>query len=289
MKVKVGAFSDCHNPSFLSSPGLRKFILDQDLDIFIFAGDFCIGGFKRFQLEEFGKNLKGLARNVIFVPGNHDFLRANGRTHGHPLDYNNRINAFNISPEVSNFMLMHNTLNDITVMGYDEDSFYHECMINGSPVVIAANCWVKTPDDRWAFCAKSDEALLRIASKFENPADILISHAPPYSPLGEYHSYGKRYNLGDPYMTIQAQKVIKPKLWFSGHIHESYGSYYLDCEISELIKLGYVAKPSNIPLFESMICAYQDMPISPIYAYNVALVDANYSLKNKIIFTELEV
>lgn len=288
MLVKIGAFSDCHNPSFLSSPGIRKFILDQDLDIFIFAGDFCLGGFKQFQLNEFGQNLKGLAKNVIFVPGNHDFLRADARTIGHPLDYNNRLNAFDRDSEYNNFKLLQDTLGGVIVMGYDQDSFYHKCVVNGVPVVIAANSWVKMPDDRWAFCAKSDEALLHVASKFEYPADILITHAPPYCPLGEYRSYGKRYNLGDSFMTIQAQKVVHPKLWFCGHVHESYGSYYLDSELSELIKFGVVAKPNDRAFLDAVLEAYQDMPSSAIQAYNVSLMGANYSLENKIIFTELE-
>lgn len=287
MKVKIGAFSDCHDPYFLRSPFFREFILKQELDIFIFAGDFCIGGFKYFQLKDFGKNLKGLAKNVIFVPGNHDFLRADGRVQGSPLDYNNRINAFKENPELSNFLLMRDALDDIIVMGYDEDSFYHECMVNESPVRIAASCWVKLPDDRWAFCANSDEGLLNVASRFNNQADILVTHAPPYCSLGEFSISGKRCNLGDPYMTIHAQKVIKPKLWISGHVHEGYGSQFLDFDISDLIKFGHVAKPNN-PLFDAMVDAYRDMPACEMQAYNVALVDANYSLANKIIFPELE-
>lgn len=79
---------------------------------------------------------------------------------------------------------------------------------------------------RWAFHANSP-ALQARAEGIPRDLDILISHGPPYGVLDFVAPQFGSCHVGDTYLRHQLER-IRPQVVVCGHIHEQYGSAYVE-------------------------------------------------------------
>lgn len=183
-------------------------------DILVHAGDGTFRGTIK-EIKQFHKELvkhkedsrykKGY-KEIIFVPGNHDWL-------------------FQTDPDVAR-MLMPNVevLINETYHYYDEE--HGEVLrIYGSPICPPFGHWAFYLEDReraehWKGIPGRDEL------------DLLITHGPPYAILDEVPRWsGVGYeNTGCQHLRREILERCNPKYHVFGHIHEGYGQHVYPTE-----------------------------------------------------------
>lgn len=167
-----------------------------DGDVFIHCGDLCESGTPedwKNQIEWLSE-LKHKTKLMIF--GNHDF---------HPHLYP--------GPALQDMRKI-----GFTVVGMPGNDRWSTYTLENGKVILGLPYVVSMP--RWAFNISKGELSVHL-SKFRD-IDIVCSHSPIYGILDEIE-YPKEH------VGIKAYKnfleAVRPELWFSGHIHESYGHY----------------------------------------------------------------
>lgn len=141
------------------------------------------------ELNDYFRDIKnsGIARKIIFTPGNHDFI-------------------FEKYPKVAKELL---TMATVLI---DNEYVYEGVKFYGTPSQpIFFN---------WAF---NHPELIREKKYSDIPkdADVLLTHCPPYEILDlvSNKSYSAGENVGCPILRREVER-IKPKLHCFGHIHD---------------------------------------------------------------------
>lgn len=201
-------------------------------DVFIHAGDLMYTGLP----DEWYKRVDSLAaldhKHKIYVPGNHDF---------HLQNYEGLARA-----ELRKA--------GVKTVGTHPDFAVHKLpngmLMLGVPFVTGLN--------GWAFC-RHEEWVYDYLMNLNVSPDIVVSHAPMYGVLDairpEKFDFREQEHVGGMGMNRWFDQLKrKPKVWITGHIHESYGRSEYDG------------------------CIF----------YNVAMCDRNYNQNNKPMVIDLE-
>lgn len=199
--MKILGIADTHS----HTPKLPK------SDILIIAGDYSF--ISKYatenvmipELKTFNNWLKTIHHKygeILFVPGNHDFLFE------------------------TNEKLARKLLTEAVVL-IDEEIVIGGVKFYGSPV---------TPRFKdWAFNKDSD--IKEYWDKIPNDTDVLITHGPPMGILDQIHSSATEY-LGCSYLFARIQE-LNLKAHFFGHIHGGNGRInigdisHCNCSISD--------------------------------------------------------
>lgn len=209
--IKITCVSDTH--------GMHRDLNLIGGDILIHAGDIAYSRGDVRELEEFGWWLGEQAnkyKHVIVIAGNHDFL-------------------FQTNKEEALLL--------IKVSGkeihYLEDSSV-ECLgfkIYGSP-------W-QPYFFNWAFNLPRDgDEIQQRWQDIPADTDILVTHGPPHS-IGDRTQRGELAGCRKLYERLHQLKRLKLHVY--GHIHEGYGTQYLD----------------DLCLVNASVCNLQYAPINP--------------------------
>lgn len=107
----------------------------------------------------------------------------------------------------------------------------------------------------WAYNTTDQELERWLGTAYDvgRPADIVMSHAPPYLILDAINPEGRRVrdrkHVGSRALRRWFNELqVKPKYWFFGHIHESYGSMTVDgCEFHNVAMCDRDYKQVNRP------------------------------------------
>jgi Icc-related predicted phosphoesterase len=195
--MRLVAISDTHFN--MSEEQIKELIPDGD--VLVHAGDLMYEG-TPMEWKERLDFLGSLPHKIkIYVPGNHDY---------HPAVYT--------GPAVEN--LLHRGIKPLFGAKYTT-TLPNGMKILGLPFV--------TNLVGWAF--NSSEHLLEeflFNKYYHNHVDIIVSHSPPHGILDKLND-GKNTSVGiHAYTDFFHKKVIKPKHWICGHIHESYGTAEMD-------------------------------------------------------------
>ena len=189
--MKILCISDTH----MSGMPLHQY---PDADILVHAGDATFRGRieeVKFFAKELSKHYKDSRHHkgyqqIIFVPGNHDFL-------------------FETQPRLAREIMAE--YNIITLI--NEAHTYNGIKFWGSPTC--------PPFHNWAFY-RNDIERYELWETIPNDIDILITHGPPKFMRDEVRGYMKIKYCGCG-MLEQKVKQIRPKAHIFGHIHEGYG------------------------------------------------------------------
>lgn len=192
--MRIVATSDTHYPPFIERRDqMLRTVYEPtvpipDGDVFIHAGDLCRTGYP----DDWQRQLEWLARLPhkikLFVPGNHDF-----HLQLYPGPALQEMRSIGVS-----------------VVGLPGNINFASVVLPNGMSLLGLPFMINL--DRWAFNV-SYETLTKYLESVWNPAHphgIIVSHAPVLGKgmLPIYLEYLEKY---------------KPKLWFSGHIHEEYG------------------------------------------------------------------
>lgn len=191
--MKIVATSDTHFP------------FEEDMipsgDVFIHAGDLMYSGLpdEWYPCLDSLRNIKGF-KHKIFVPGNHDY---------HVQNY-----AGIASSELRRA--------GVTLLtDYRPALELDGVKYLGIPFVTGLPGWAFNRDEEWL------ENWLHEVSEHFKP-DVVISHSPMFGTLDAIHpdkqGYARTYCGSIAMNRWFMREDIKPKVWISGHIHESYGA-----------------------------------------------------------------
>ena len=172
-------------------------------DVLLHAGDLMYTGLPDEWYERVD-SLRDLPyKTKLFVPGNHDY---------HMEHYEGLARA-----ELRR-------LAGVRTIGTHPDfarTKIGDIQILGIPYVTGLNGWAFCRDEDWLF------DYLQSLDFDNNYCDVVVSHAPMYRMLDIVNPYDEHFNfehvgglaLNRWYHSLEK----KPKVWVSGHIHESYG------------------------------------------------------------------
>lgn len=216
--MKIVATSDTHFP-FDNIP---------EGDVFLHAGDLMYTGYP----DEWYPRLESLGdlehETKILVPGNHDFHIQN--YHGIAKSELRRAG--------------------VTLCGIGQPllDLGGDKILLGVPYVTGLR--------GWAYERNEQELLrhLRLLQTAVEHIDIVVSHMPPYDILDAIHpeetSRRKRELCGSRALRTWFDALkIKPKHWFFGHIHESYGQTSVEgCTFYNVAMCNDKYKQTNPPI-----------------------------------------
>lgn len=197
--MKIVATSDTHFPYDVSKG------LIPDGDVLIHAGDMMYTGYP----DEWYPRLDSFSqlphKLKLYVPGNHDF---------HPQNY--RGIAYAELRKRAGITL---------IDGHDPVRVLpNGWTVMGIPYVTGLTGWAYAADEEW---------LENWLNEWESvKPDIVVSHAPPWRILDAIHPDKpemQQQRCGSWALRRWFDKMErKPRLWFMGHIHESYGHQVVD-------------------------------------------------------------
>lgn len=201
--MKLIATSDTHFPVDTDKSDEKGRWFPNDLEIaldpdttFVHCGDLMSGGYE----SEWKSSLDWLKRlpynNKYICYGNHDF---------HPFLYP--------GPSLQDMRKI-----GVTVLGFPGNINYTSTILPNGMKMLALPFVMNLP--RWAF--NVDEKYLKNyldELSGHGPYDIIISHSPPYGILDKVMT-GERVGIK---LYRKFLTKMKPRYWFLGHIHESYG------------------------------------------------------------------
>lgn len=222
--MKIVATADTHFVFPISPEGEYPGVPEADL--LIHAGDLMYSGYP----DEWYPRLGALAamphKTKLLVPGNHDFHLQN-YTGIARAELRNRANCRLLDTRTPYL-----EIDGVTVFGIPGVERLRDWAYNWEPQDL----------ERW----------LELA--YDKPADIIVSHQPPYLILDAVHPEGKRTkdrkHVGSRALRRWFNRLErKPAYWFFGHIHESYGQTVVDgCRFYNVAMCDREYKQVNPPV-----------------------------------------
>lgn len=211
-------------------------------DLLVHAGDFSSYGYKH-ELEStiswFKKNASKYTHGIVFIAGNHD--RSVDPVKWREYEDHDLMKTYVEGEKISWVKEQLDALKDTNIHYLENSSVViNGIKIWGSPYSPSFN------RARWAFNADRGDEIKAIWDTIPNDADIVLAHGPVAYKL-DFTEYGREY-VGCEDLRKVIERV-KPKLFVSGHIHESYGieestdTIYVNASICNL---RY--EPSNLPI-----------------------------------------
>lgn len=196
-------------------------------DVFLHAGDLMYTGYP----DEWYPRLDSLRaldhKRKIYVPGNHDF---------HVQNYRGVARAELRKAGV------------FCLDGHDLMTEVNGLIVYGIPYVTGLRGWAYGASEEWLY-----EWLLKASDHLPDP-DVVISHQPPYMIRDAvYPEKTGKYSQEHVGSTALAKWFHclerKPKVWVTGHIHESYGQENVDgCEFFNVAMCDRNYEQNNKPL-----------------------------------------
>lgn len=208
----------------------------KDADVLIFAGD--IMPISQGNVVDYLKNKYGKYKNIIFVPGNHDYYggifketenewRAAAKNSNVNVLINNTITIDGVdfigAPLFTNFKLKSiwpvNALKDMVERGISD---FSRIMIDASNFII--------PNDYVNFFNESVNFIEKELSERNSNEKIVITHWPP-SEKSLHQKY--KNNPYNPYFINSGldKLFVKPKYWLHGHTHDAFNYKILNTKI----------------------------------------------------------
>lgn len=213
--MKIASYSDPH--------GCLDVKIPNSVDLLLVGGDIsdCRGSHNPVNQLYWIKNhfipyIKDQAKDIVFIPGNHDFCFE---------------------------MLMNQYREDEFRNDLPKNVHYlRDSMIEIDGLKIYGTPWTP-PFYDWAFMAEETE-LDRKFSGIPEGIDILLSHGPAYGladAITERFDIGK--NCGSHSLLKHVQRVM-PTYFFSGHIHSA------DHRVNEYVYNNKVTKYANVSILD---------------------------------------
>ncbi len=168
--------------------GLHHKLQLSPTDMLIHAGDISSRGSKAEILDFLDWFEKQDAQHKIFIAGNHDYFFDNASTE--------EINSI-IPKNITYLCDSGTTIEGINIWGSPVQPWFHD----------------------WAFNRKRGVEINQHWQLIPNNTDILITHGPAYGIL-DRTIHNELVGCED---LLERVKIIQPKLFVFGHIHEGYG------------------------------------------------------------------
>lgn len=196
--MKIVCISDTHQQhNYLNIP---------NCDLLIHCGDFTNLG-KNEECYKFIEWLKTLTqvKNIVFIPGNHDFLAQED-----PSWFYKRLKNTNIQLLIDEYTI----IDGLKIYGTPWTPFFYNWAFNG--VDILQNIPI----------SKINPPLEKIFEKIPIDTDILLCHGPPKGILDQVIRPDLVENVGSLAIAKRIESLKNLKYYICGHIHGMYGKYY---------------------------------------------------------------
>jgi Icc-related predicted phosphoesterase len=222
MSVRIGVISDIHQEMHISPVRIES-----DCDILVIAGDLTSGGQLQQELSALGDRFK----NVVYVPGNHEFYGYNFKTILNVRDNlpDNVHYLYNEAKIIDGIRFVGTTL----WFPNDPMNFSFERLLNDFKLIPNFRSWVYSENTK--------------AQKFLNShvkdGDFVVTHHLP-SHLGVASRYvGSQLNrfFVSP---VQENLFAKAKVWNFGHTHDYVNLKHMNCQLI-CNPYGYKSRPVN--------------------------------------------
>lgn len=241
--IKIGLLSDTHTYH-------RDIIIPEDLDLFIFAGDFSDRG-EIYQVVDFLEWLRSLkCKNIVWIAGNHDLTTDKSLmlnpSQGSIESLLNRQKYYEVKHLIKELPPHIHYLENSSV---EIEGF----IIWGSPIS-------PTFGYNWAWNVDRGEEIRKIWSKIPKDTNILVTHTPPYG-IGDlipdrYKRYpGEDVHVGCKDLLERIKRLYKLQLHVAGHIHHQWG-----------IRQEAVSNGRNV-LFANAACLNNDYKLLTKYPH----------------------